>query len=378
MDDIKDRTRKIIDSSLIIDSLSHGPIVWTDSLVSICNDMVSIDTDPWKIIQDIILLFAKNIVSNDDYFTKYVDAWRKSGVTCISWTLGPIHERPYSFDGILHNYSFLTYLMDNRRDFFIKVLKAEDIKRAYAEKKKGIIFNLQNVEPIGSNLEMLELFYMMGLKIMQLTLNTKNLIGTGCMARRDRGLTEFGADVIQKMNELGIIVDISHCGPKTTMDAVENSNDPIMATHTFSKKVYNHVRGKDDELLKAIAEKGGYIGILTIPDFLTNKPNPSIEDWLDHLDYVVNIAGIDHVGIGTDFYGQSLPDTLASKIDEFLSKLGMGPEHGGSFKIKMKGFEDYIKFPNLIEGLITRGYNDQEIKKIAGENFFLLFKKVVG
>ena len=130
--------------------------------------------------------------------------------------------------------------------------------------------------------------------------------------------------------------------------------------------------------IKAIAEKGGYIGVLAVAGFLTSKPETTIDDWLDHIDYIVNLIGLNHVGIGTDFYGFSLPKALSAKIDEFLDELGFRPEHRIAFSKKIVGFEDYINFPNLIEGLITRGYSHQEIKKIAGENFLRVFRKVVG
>lgn len=373
-----DRKKEILESSIIIDSLSHGPLPWSDDIVATCNEMLALEIGPWKIVQDLILKVAKDITSDDDYFEKYVEAWKKSGVSCVSWTLGPIHEKPYTFDGVFHNFAYMTHILDNRKEFFVKVLKAEDIQMAYKEGKKSIILNLQNIEPIGSNLEMLDLFYMMGFRIMQLTLNTKNLIGTGCTARRDRGLTEFGAKAIGRLNQLGVLIDISHCGPQTSMDAVESSKDPVIASHTFSKNLYEHDRGKNDELLRAIADKGGFIGILAIPGFLSNNPKTTIDDWLDHVDYITNLVGVDHVGIGTDFFGVSLPNALAVKIGEFLDKLGFRPEHKAGFLEKMKGFEDYTKFPNLIEGLIIRGYNNQDIKKIAGENFLRVFKKVVG
>ncbi len=373
-----DRKKEILESSIIIDSLSHGPLPWSDDIVATCNEMLALEIGPWKIVQDLILKVAKDITSDDDYFEKYVEAWKKSGVSCVSWTLGPIHEKPYTFDGVFHNFAYMTHILDNRKEFFVKVLKAEDIQMAYKEGKKSIILNLQNIEPIGSNLEMLDLFYMMGFRIMQLTLNTKNLIGTGCTARRDRGLTEFGAKAIGRLNQLGVLIDISHCGSQTSMDAVESSKDPVIASHTFSKNLYEHDRGKNDELLRAIADKGGFIGILAIPGFLSNNPKTTIDDWLDHVDYITNLVGVDHVGIGTDFFGVSLPNALAVKIGEFLDKLGFRPEHKAGFLEKMKGFEDYTKFPNLIEGLIIRGYNNQDIKKIAGENFLRVFKKVVG
>ncbi len=378
MSEKEDRTAKLMESSIIIDSLSHGPIPWTEDLVKASDEMLALEMNPWEIVPELMIKFARNIVSDDDYFSKYKDAWNESGSNCVSFTLGPLYKKPYSFEGVFHNFSFMTYILDNRKDFFVKILKADDIENAFKEKKKGIILNFQSMEHIGTDIDLVELYYMKGFRIMQLTYNSKNPVGTGCTARRDRGLTEFGLNVVEKINDLGAIVDVSHCGIQTSTDALEHSRDPIICSHTFSKKLYEHDRGKPDEFLQAVAEKGGYIGVLAVAGFLTTRADTTIDDWLDHVDYIVSLIGIDHVGIGTDFYGFSAPDNLAAKISEFLDILGFRPEHKASFSNKVKGFESYAKFPNFIKGLIDRGYSDQEIKKIAGENFLRIFRRIVG
>ena len=121
------------------------------------------------------------------------------------------------------------------------------------------------------------------------------------------------------------------------------------------------------------------MGIAAVAGFISNKAQPTIEDWLDHIDYVVKLVGIDYVGIGTDYYGFSLPDPLAVKLDEMMRELlGFREEHGSLFTLKLKGFEDYMKFPAFIEGLVQRGYSDQDIKKLVGQNFLRVFRKVVG
>jgi len=372
------KIKNLVDSSIIIDSLSHGPILWSQDLIDLTNEKLSQEIDPWKIVQELILLVAKKIVNDDSYYQQYKQAWQECKVDCVSWTIGPIHKKPYTFDGIFHNLAFLIYIIDHHPELFVKVLKTKDITDAVKQGKKGIIMNLQNLEPIGRDLNMLELFHMLGIRIAQLTLNTKNQIGTGCLARRDRGLTQFGKEVIDKMEELGMIVDISHCGPQTSLDAIQYSGNPIMATHTSSKTVHDHPRAKSDEILKAIADKKGYIGVFFIQGFISKSLHPTIEEWLNHVDYLVNLMGIDCVGIGTDFFGSDLPVPLARKIDQNLSKLGMGPDQGGSFELKPEKFSSYMEFPNLIKGLASRGYSEQEIKKLAGENFMRVFKTVVG
>jgi len=378
MSDLEERARNLIEKGTIIDTLSHGPILWTDPFIKKTDELLALDQSPFKIVQELIGDFSKTAVSNDDYFEKLKTAWKKSGVDCVSWTVGPIHERPYSLEGVRHNLAFLTYFIDNRSEFFVKVVKADDIKRAKDLGKVGIIYNLQDCGFIGTDIDLLEEFYYLGIRVMQLTYNSKNTIGTGCTARRDKGLTEFGRQVVEKINELGGIVDISHCGAQTSMDAAVHSSGPIVASHTLADSVFKHDRAKSDDLLRTVADKGGYIGVLTVPGFLTTNMKTTVDDWLDHIDYIINLVGIEHVGIGTDYYGYSVPDNLAKKIDELIGILGFRQEHRATFTDKMQDFENYGKFPNLIKGLISRGYSDTEIRKIAGENFLQVFNKISG
>lgn len=378
MSDVEERVKNITEKGIIIDTLSHGPILWTEPFIKKTDELLALDQSPFKIVQELIGDFSRTAASNKEYFENLKTAWRKSGVDCVSWTVGPIHERPYSLEGVRHNLAFLTYLIDNRPEFFIKVVKVNDIKRAKELRKVGIIYNLQDCGFIGTDIDLLEEFYYLGIRVMQLTYNSKNSIGTGCTARRDRGLTEFGQQVVEKINELRGVVDVSHCGAQTSMDAAIHSSEPIIASHTLAESVFKHDRAKSDDLLKTIADKGGYIGVLTVPGFLTTNMKTKIDDWLDHIDYIVNLVGIDHVGIGTDYYGYSVPDNLAKKIDELIGILGFRQEHRATFTDKMQDFESYEKFPNFIRGLIKRGYSDSEIRKIAGENFVRVFKNICG
>jgi membrane dipeptidase len=378
MNDIEERIRSITDKSIIIDTLSHGPILWTEPFIKKTDELLALERSPFKIVQELIGDFSKTAVSDEVYFENLKKAWKQSGVDCVSWTVGPIHEKPYSLEGVQHNLAFLTYLLDNRSELFVKVVKASDIERSKKTGKIGIIYNLQDLGFIGNDINLLEHFYYMGIRIMQLTYNSKNTIGTGCTARRDRGLTEFGRQVVERINELKAVIDVSHCGPQTSMDAAIHSSRPIVASHTLADNVFKHDRAKSDELLQLIADKGGYIGVLTVPGFLTSTTKATVNDWLDHIDYIVNLVGIDHVGIGTDYYGYSLPDNLAKKIDELIGVLGFRQEHRATFTDKMQDFESYEKFPNLIKGLISRGYSNTEIRKIAGENFQRTFRDICG
>jgi membrane dipeptidase len=363
------------DDLLIIDTQSHGPLVWNDTLIGSCDEMLDSGIDPLTVAQKLLIQIANMAASDPDYFQQYVQAWKECGVTCVSW--------PMTFGSPLDVYlvyACVTHIIDNRRDFFVKVVKAADIERAHSEGKKGIIFNVQDLTFIGLDIDLLDRLYQMGLRIMQLTHNLPNQVGCGCIEPVDSGLTDFGRSVVERMNNLGVLVDISHCGPRTSMDAVLHSKAPVICSHSTAKTIRDHVRGKDDELLKAVAERGGFIGITAIiPAFLTEKPTATVDDFLDHVDHVVKIAGLDHVGLGTDFCGFSLPDRLAAAWDELIvSMFRFKDENEASFTKKTEGFEDYARFPNLIAGLMKRGYSDGEVQKLAGQNFLKLFREVVG
>jgi len=368
----------VVQDILIIDTLSHGPLIWNERLIRLSDKMLEDGESPFKIAQDLTVEMARLISSDADYFCQYKQAWKECGVDCVSWTVGAIHEQPYSLEAAYHNYAYMTHILDNRPGFFVKVIKAEDVERAHAEGKRSILLNFQNLDHIGTDLDLLDRFYQMGFRIMQLTYNSRNVVGCGCTEEEDTGLSEFGRSAVERMNELGILVDVSHCGSRTSMDAAKHSGVPIACTHTFSRKLYEHDRGKNDDLLKTVAERGGYIGILAVPGFLTEREITTTDDFLDHLDYIVKLVGLEHVGIGTDFFGFSLPDNLAARVDELLGILGFRPEHRASFRQKIQGFEDYTKFPGIISGLKTRGYGNEDISKLAGQNFLRVFQEVVG
>jgi membrane dipeptidase len=366
------------DDLLIIDTLSHGPIVWDEHLTASNDQMLASGVSPFRIGQDLMAQMAHAVVSDPDYFEQYQRAWLQCGVTCVSWTLGVIHEQPYSLEAAYHNYGYMTHMLDHRRELLVKVVRTEDIERAHGEGKRAIIFNFQNLDHIGSDLELLDRFYEMGFRVMQLTYNSQNQIGYGCTEEVDLGLSDFGRSVVDRLNELGVIVDLSHCGTRTSMDAVLHSQAPVACTHTFAKSLYEHDRGKEDDLLRAIAEREGYIGILAVPGFLTPESKTTVKDFLDHLDYVVKLVGLDYVGVGSDFFGFSVPKRLAEKVDALMGTLGFRPEHRASFAQKVEGFEDYTAFPNLIAGLRDRGYDDDQMRKLVGGNFLRLFRVVVG
>ncbi|HAZ32021.1 MAG TPA: dipeptidase, partial [Dehalococcoidia bacterium] len=252
----------------------------------------------------------------------------------------------------------------------------KDIEQAKEEGRRAVILNFQNTTHMGTDLDKLGFFYDLGVRIIQLTYNMRNFVGDGCTERTDCGLSNFGIQVVKRMNELGILVDLSHCGHKTTMDAIEISIRPVAFTHAFCRKLRQHDRGKTDEELKALAEKGGYCGIVVVPFFLA-KESPSLDHFLDHLEHAIELMGIDKVGVGTD-WGVVYPEPLRARLNEEVKRIGFREEHNVDWGAVTEGFNDWRDWPNITYGLVSRGYSDEEIKGILGGNFLNIFREVVG
>jgi membrane dipeptidase len=253
-------------------------------------------------------------------------------------------------------------------------LCAHDIEKAKLENRTAIIFGPQNSLILDRQVELLRIFHAMGLRILQLTYNTRNFIGDGCMEKANAGLSNFGLEVIEEMNKLGVLIDLSHCGKRTTLEAIEHSAYPVVFSHAGAASAFPHPRNKTDEEIKALAEKGGVIGISPYIVFLTDwksGPRPTLDLMLDQIDDVSNLVGTDYVGIGSDVNDRN-ETRRALYIKEFPERLGK--TYRGDYP---EGFEHSLAyFPNISRGLVTRGYSDEDIMKILGGNFLRVFRNV--
>ena len=296
---------------------------------------------------------------------------RRGGLTAINATIAVWENFIETLDAIAQWYS----RFERYADTIIPIKTMTDIQRAKAEKKCGIIFGFQNSSPIEDDLRRLRLFHELGVRIIQITYNNSNFVGSGYVDSPDYGLTKFGIDFIAECNRLGILIDCSHVGYKTTMDAIDASIKPIAFTHAGSRAMCDHLRNKTDEQLKALAAKGGVVGANSFPGFLAAGSKATLSDFLDTVDYMVRLIGIDHVGIGCDFTeGQS---------QEWFHWLFTGrntdkvPHPQIDWPITYpKGLHGAADFPNLTQALLQRGYPEPDVKKIMGENFLRLFRKV--
>jgi len=310
-------------------------------------------------------------------FPDFKVCWDESGLSagCRQVEMG-------SWQNMIGSFGIHTAMFDHL-PWMRKALEASDIRRAKAEGSHAAWLSSQLFRGVEENfIDLLEPAYNLGLRLVQLTYNTANLIGSGCTELNATGVTQFGIRCIEKMNQLGIIVDTAHCGRKTTLDACRLSTKPVVATHTCSESVFRHARAKSDEEIQAIAATGGVIGIVTLPFFLASPPSSArrlgLEVWFDHVDYLAKLVGWQYIGIGTD-WPMSLPKSaLAGFFAEALLQAGFRKEHLDLNMTNLDGFDDYRDFPNLTRGLVKRGYSDEQIRGILGENFLRVFEAVCG
>jgi membrane dipeptidase len=251
-------------------------------------------------------------------------------------------------------------------DLFCLVGRAADLDRAKAQRKIAIIMGIQNSEHF-REVKDVKKFYQLGQRCSQLTYNSQNLIGSGSTDRADGGVSDYGAEIIKAMNEVGMLVDVSHCGDRTTLDAIELSSKPIAITHSNCRALNDHPRLKTDEAIRKLAAKGGVMGITGVRMFVAKTEPTTVESVVDHIDHVVKLVGVDHVGIGSDADLNGYDDMPADQ----LKKLRGSYKASYAFrdKIDTDGFDHPRKIFNLTEALIRRGYSDQNITAILGGNF---------
>lgn len=259
-------------------------------------------------------------------------------------------------------------------DVLTQVATVKDILQAKKDGRVGIILGWQNATPIENDLDRLALFHALGVRIIQITYNERNLLGNGCYERTDGGLSRFGVDAIREMNRLGILIDLSHVGDRTTLEVIELSDKPVACTHANARGFFDHVRNKSDEALRLLAEKGGVVGANAFPLFLPGGYQSTLEDYLDAIDDLVERLGIDHVGIGTDF----TQDQPQSFFDWLFAQQGTRPRQDSIPYpvVYPRGLESPEQLSNVAQGLSRRGYDREDVAKVLGGNWLRLFGEV--
>jgi membrane dipeptidase len=266
-------------------------------------------------------------------------------------------------------------MLRENSDILTQVYSVDDIGRAKTEGKVGIILGWQNSSGYGDNLDNVALFAELGVRIVQLTYNTANSVGCGCYETKDGGLTDFGKDLVSAMNASGVLVDLSHVGPNTTRDAISHSKKRVAYSHCAPAGLINHPRNKTDDQLKAMAKAGGFIGVTMFPAFLAKGAKSNVDDFVDAIEYVLNLAGEEQVGVGTDM--------TQGHDAEFFRWITHDKGHGRKLvdfgdKLELKGFERLGHFSNLTASMERRGWKSDRIERVLGKNWVRLLGDVWG
>lgn len=290
--------------------------------------------------------------------------FRSSGITAFHNSIGTggptVVEETLSFMAAWQGFA------GRNSHVFSLVGAVADLDRAKAERKIAVIMGVQNSDHFRTAADV-KTFHQLGQRCSQLTYNSQNLIGSGGTERVDGGISDFGVEIIKAMNQAGMLVDVSHCGDRTTLEAIELSPKSIAITHSNCRALLDHPRLKTDEAIRKLAEKGGVMGITGVRMFVRDKEPTTLEHIIDHIDHVVKLVGIEHVGIGSDSdlngYDDMPPDQLKMLRGSYKASYGFRD------KLDIEGFDHPKKTFDLTEALFRRGYSEQNITAVLGGNF---------
>jgi membrane dipeptidase len=292
------------------------------------------------------------------------DMFRSSGITAFHNSVGVGGASAY--DDALQFIAAWSGFAGRNSEVFTLVGRAQDLDHAKARQKIAVIMGLQNADEFREPKDV-KAFYELGLRCAQLTYNSQNLVGSGSTDRVDGGISDYGVEIIKAMNEVGMLIDVSHSGDRTTLDAIELSPKPIAFTHSNCRALNNHPRLKTDEAIRKLAAKGGVMGITGVRNFVKDKEPTTVEDIVDHIDHVAKLVGIEHVGIGTDSDLMGYDHMPADQYEQL--KAGYKSSYAFRDKIDTDGFNHPRKMYDLTAALVRRGYGDANIQAVLGGNF---------
>lgn len=308
---------------------------------------------------------------------------RAGGVTAINLTVsGSVGNYAADFEATLRDIAFWDAQIAAHPDMLLKLVRGAQVEDAKKSGRVGIFFGVQDTTAYGENFERFDLFRNLGLRIVQLTYNRRNLAGDGCLEPGNAGLSRFGTEFVERLNAANMLVDLSHCGQRTTREAIERSKQPVAITHSGCAALVDSPRNKRDEDLRALADRGGVVGIYVMP-YLRAQGQVMAEDLIRHLEHAIDVCGEDHVGIGTDGmtsaiaitdqYRKDFAQQILLRKQRGISAPGENPD-SYTFALDLN---TPTRFEKIAALLSARGHADARIGKVLGGNFARLFRDVI-
>ena len=269
-------------------------------------------------------------------------------------------------------------LFYDNQDLIFQGFSSEDVQLAQNTQRTAIFFGFQNPSPIEDDIRLLEIWHRLGIRFMQLTYNNQSLLASGCYENDDTGLTRMGREVIEEMDRLGMVIDMSHSGERSTLEAIEASSGGIAITHANPYSWHPALRNKSDTVIKSLADRGGMIGFSLYPHHLKNGSACSLEDFCSMICSTVDLIGIESVGIGSDLC-QDQPNSVVEwmRAGRWTKKVdfGEGSASNPGFPEMPEFYKNNLDFPNLASGLASLGMREDEVEKILGGNWLKFFNK---
>jgi len=309
--------------------------------------------------------------------TDYLKSYRDGHVNVVGPTVLSIGDARAAFEALTVWHRLLA-----DRDDLLLLRTGSDIRRAKSDDRLGIFLHLQGTDAFEDKADLALIYKLLGIGMVQLTYNGKCLAGDGCEVLDDRGLTPFGREVVRRLNECGVIVDVSHCGERTSLDVISLSEGPVVASHSNIRAVHESPRNLSSGVVRAIADSGGLIGIAGFPAMVSAHRNPTIRDFSEHIDAVVQSVGIDHVGLGLDYFsGQAGVAKDGDVLRDYESAIASGV-WGPAYPRPPYNYPERLELPskmmNLTLHLIEIGYQPEDVKKILGGNWVRVMTSVWG
>ncbi len=305
---------------------------------------------------------------------KIFEQMREGGLNCVHVTIA-YHETCVE---ALRNIGEWNRLFERHGDLIVKADCAEAVLDAKKNNRIAVVFGFQNCSPIEDDYQLVEIFHMLGVRFMQLSYNNQSLLATGCYEQNDPGITRFGRQVIQEMNRVGMVVDMSHSAERSTLEAIEISDRPIAITHANPSSFEPALRNKSDTVLKALGQSGGMLGFSLYPFHLKGGPDCTLREFCNMVADTASLIGIDHIGIGSDLC-QDQPDSVVtwmrngrwSKVTDY----GEGTASNAGWPAQPEWFGNSTHFCNIINGLEQAGLTREEIEKVMGLNWLRFFRE---
>jgi membrane dipeptidase len=328
---------------------------------------VALDPDSAALHRDALYLDAAVPLVNPRLLSKYLPELRAGGVDAILTTVASLEDCRYAV-GALADWHHLAH----SGQYPIRLATTvADFRQAKQSGELAVGLHFQGGNPIEADVDLIDAFHALGVRVFQLTYNARNFIGDGCLEEANAGLSTFGRKAVRRLDERKIAIDISHVGERTSLEAIALTSGPVVATHANARAVCDSPRNLTDEQIRAVAANGGVMGLCGFPAFVSPDPMPTLEQLIDHADYLSNLVGPQHVGLGLDF---------AIEEEGEYEYYGYDPRYyprpPWTWPTGLGDF--FLDAPKITAALKHRGYSDDEVRGILGENFLRVFAQIWG